>query len=178
MGKVSIGLRGWRFDEEAVFDGDGEIRPFDEVPEEARHRLVRLSSLLGEPCNACWLVHGEANVEQCNTGTVVYGEPLAEVLLCDDHEVDFLYWFREVGGHAHAGSADLQDEFHEWFADGGRAPDGYAGLDHVQREPDALSDAAGADDGDDGIPGVERQTEELDEAEQEALDVTLDDLDV
>jgi hypothetical protein len=179
MGKVSIGLRGWRFDEDAVFDADGAIRDLAAMPEDTRHRLVRLSALLGEPCNACWLVHGEENVEQCNTGTIVYGEPLAEVLLCEDHEADFLYWFREEGGEAYAGSADLQDEFHEWFLDGGRAPEGYAGLDHVDREPDALPDVAEEAGGRQcGLPEVEAQVDEMDEAEREALDLNLDELDV
>jgi len=177
MGKVSIGLRGWRFDEDHVFDEDGEIRDLDEMPEDTRYRVVRLSSLLGEPCSACWLVHGEANVEECNRGTIVYGEPLAEVLLCDDHEADFLYWFREEGGQAYAGSGDLQDEFHEWFLDGGRAPDEYGGIEHVQRHPDTLPDAAGERTSD-GIDAVEDQLDEMEEAEREALDVPLDDLDI
>jgi len=179
MGKVSIGLRGWRFDEADVFDEDGEFRPLGEMPEDARYRIVRLSSLLGEPCSACWLIHGEADIGECNPGTIVYGEPLAEVLLCGEHEADFLYWFHEEGGQQYAGSADLQDEFHEWFLDGGRAPEGYAGLDHVQAHPDELPDAAGeAADGGDGIPEVEEQLEEMEEAEREALSVDLEDLDV
>jgi hypothetical protein len=179
MSKVSIGLRGWRFEEEDVFDEDGTIRTLEEMPEGARNRIVRLSSLLGEPCNACWLIHGEANVEECNVGTIVYGEPLAEVLLCDEHEADFLYWFREEGGEAYAGSADLQDEFHEWFLDGCRAPEGYGGLEYVESEPDALPEVVeNAADGDEGIPEVEEQVAEMDEAEREALDVDLDDLDV
>ena len=175
MAKVSIGLRGWRFDEDEVFDADGEVRPFGEMDEDTRNRLVRLSALLGEPCNACWLIHGEDDIEQCNTGTIVYGEPLAEVLLCDDHEADFLYWFREEGGEEYAGSADLADAFHEWFADGGRAPEGYAGIDHVDEDPDALPDAAETAE---SIPEVDRQVAEMDEREREALDVDLDDLDV
>jgi len=175
MGKVSIGLRGWRFDEADVFDEDGAIRDVDEMPEDTRNRIVRLSSLMGEPCNACWLVHGEADIEECNPGTIVYGEPLAEVLLCNEHEADFLYWFRELGGTEFAGSGDLQDEFHEWFLDGGRAPEEYGGLDHVQRHPDTLSDS---EDGNEGIEAVEDQLDEMAEAEREALDVNLDDLDV
>jgi hypothetical protein len=176
MGKISIGLRGWRFDEHAVFDEDGEIRPLGEIPEEARHRIVRLSSLLGEPCSACWLIHGESSVEECNPGSIVYGEPLAEVLLCGDHEADFLYWFREEGGRQHAGTAALQDGFHEWFLAGGRAPEGYAGLEHVQQDPDTLSDAGDADEA--GVPDVERQLDEMEAAERDALGVDLDDLNV
>ena len=175
MGKISIGLRGWRFEEDEVFDAEGNVLPFGEIPEETRNRLIRLSALMGEPCNACWLVHGEENIDRCNRGTIVYGEPLAEVLLCDDHEADFLYWFREAGGDAFAGSARLPDEFHEWFVDGGRAPKGYAGLDHVDEEPDALPDAPEASE---SIPGVDEQVAEMDEREREALDVDLGDLDV
>ncbi len=178
MGKVSIGLRGWRFDEEDIFDGSGELRSLEEMPEDTRNRIVRLSSLMGEPCNACWLLHGEANIEACNPGTIVYGEPLGEVLLCTDHEADFLYWFREAGGERHAGSADLADEFHEWFLEGGRAPEGYAGLDHVQAHPDILPDAVEDEADSHGIPAVEEQIGEMAEAEREALDVDLGDLDV
>ncbi|PSQ58617.1 MAG: hypothetical protein BRD23_06430 [Halobacteriales archaeon SW_9_67_25] len=177
MGKVSIGLRGWRFDEEDVFDEDGEIRGLEEMPADTRHRIVRLSSLMGEPCNACWLLYGEDDIEQCNPGTIVYGEPLAEVLLCGDHEADFLYWFRELGGEEFAGSGVLADEFHEWFLDGGRAPDGYGGLDHVQRHPDALPNGADPTESE-SIDEVERQLDEMADAEREALDVDLDDLDV
>ncbi len=177
MGKVSIGLRGWRFDEADVFDEDGELRGLDEMPEDSRNRVVRLSSLVGEPCNACWLVHGEEHIEECNPGTIVYGEPLAEVLLCNEHEADFLYWFRELGGREFAGSADLQDQFHEWFLDGGRAPDPYGGLDHVQRHPDALPEGE-EPTGSGDLDEVERQLDEMADAEREALDLNLDELDV
>ncbi|MFT4923218.1 MAG: hypothetical protein ACI8XM_002444 [Haloarculaceae archaeon] len=179
MSKVSIGLRGWRFDEDEVFDENGQIRPIDEMDEDTRNRLLRLSAIMGEPCSACWLLHGEEDIDQCRSASIVYGEPLAEVLLCDEHEADFLYWFREAGGEEFAGRAALQDEFHEWFLDGGRAPEGYAGLDHVDREPDALPDAAStAADRDQGIPELEEQVEEMDDREREALDVDLDDLNV
>lgn len=173
MAKVSIGLRGWRFDEDEVFDEDGEIRPIDEIPEDARNRLIRLSSIMGEPCSACWLIHGEENLEQCNVGTIVYGEPLAEVLLCDEHETDFIYWFREEGGEQYAGSSDLQDAFHEWFLEGNRAPESYPGLRHVDEEPDALPDAVGEA----GIAGVECQVDDPGE-QGEPLNVDTDNLDV
>jgi hypothetical protein len=178
MSKISIGLRGWRFDEDEIFDEDDRIRPLSEMDEDTRNRLVRLSSILGEPCSACWLIHGEQNIEQANAGTIVYGEPLAEVLLCDEHEPDFLYWFREEGGSEYAGSADLQEAFHEWFADGGRAPEGYAGLQYVDEAPDELPDIPDDPDERDGIPEVEQQVSELDDAEEDALDLDLDDLDV
>ena len=40
MGKVSIALRGWRFDEAAVFTNDGELRPLDEMDQDTRERIV------------------------------------------------------------------------------------------------------------------------------------------
>ena len=140
MGKVSIGLRGWRFDEEDVFTDEGTWRPLEEIPKEPRHRLVRLQVVIGRPCHACYLIHGEEDKRRCREAAIVYGEPLEEVLLCEQHEPDFLYWFREEGGEALAGEEGLKDEFHEWFADGGRAPDGYAGVEHVETDPTALPD--------------------------------------
>jgi hypothetical protein len=174
MAKVSIGLRGWRFDEDAVFGADGRFRPLDEMTADDRERLVRLVDLVERPCSACYLVHGA--LQPCRRATVVYGEPGAEVLLCDAHEPDFVYWYREAGGSAHRGEARLRRAFHDWFDGGGHAPDGYAGLDHVETDPDELPDppdaaelrteleagveleridlrsAAGGDDGDDGAP--------------------------
>ena len=138
MAKVSVGLRGWRFEESDIFTADGEVKPLDEIPEDPRARLLRLQSLVAEPCDACYLVHGEAEKRRCNEATIVYGEPLEEVLLCADHEADFLYWFREAGGDAFAGEDRFRDEFHEWFADGGRAPAEYGGLDHVDTDPETL----------------------------------------
>jgi hypothetical protein len=174
MAKVSIGIRGWRFDEDAVFDDDGEVRSLAEMPEDTRNRLIRLTSILSEPCDACWLIHGEDDIEQANQVEIVYGEPLAEVVLCSDHEPDFLYWFREEGGSQYAGTATFQEQFHEWFDDGNRAPEGYAGLDHVEDDPDSLPDVSGEDE----LEEVEEQVSELDEAERDALDLNLDDLDV
>ncbi|MFO7923096.1 MAG: hypothetical protein R6U58_05330 [Bacteroidales bacterium] len=46
---MSVGLRGWRFDEEEIFTDDGELKPLDEIPEEPRERLFRLVSLVEEP---------------------------------------------------------------------------------------------------------------------------------
>jgi len=140
MAKVSIGLRGWRFEEDEVFTADGEFKPLDEIPEEPRERLVRLTYLVEKPCDACYLIHGEADVAQCRPAAIVYGGPNEEVLLCASHEADFLYWYREAGGTAHRGEPTFRDAFHEWFADGGRAPDGYAGLDHVETDPETLPD--------------------------------------
>jgi hypothetical protein len=140
MAKVSIGLRGWRFDEEEVFTEDGEFRPLEEMSADTSERLQRLVSLVEEPCDACYLVYGEAEKRRCNQATIVYGEPMEEVVLCDDHEADFLYWYREAGGKAYRGEEEFRDVFHEWFAGGGRAPDGYAGIDHVETAPDALPD--------------------------------------
>ena len=138
MTKVSIGLRGWRFDESAVFTDDDEFRPLEELPDDTRRRLVRLTYLQGKPCDACYLIHGEADKKRCNEAEIVYGEPMEEVLLCPDHEADFLYWYREAGGSDAAGSETFRDEFHEWFAAGNRAPDGYGGLDHVDTDPASL----------------------------------------
>ncbi len=59
-------------------------------------------------------------------------------LLCEHHEPDFLYWFREEDGRDLVGDAVFADAFHEWFAAGGRAPDGYGGLEYVDTEPDEL----------------------------------------
>lgn len=135
MGKVSIGLQGWRFEESAVFTDEGDYRPFDEMDADTRRRLVRLSVIVGAPCGACWLAYDDR--ERQREAEYVYGEPLAEVLLCATHEPDFVYWFREAGGDEHAGVDDFDDRFHEWYLDGGRAPDGYEGMEYVD-EGDAL----------------------------------------
>jgi hypothetical protein len=161
MGKVSIALRGWRFDEEAVFDEDDHIRPLEEVDEATRERLIRLRVVAGEPCDACYLLH-EAKAD-CNVARIVYGEPLGEVLLCPDHEADFLYWFREEDGSDHKGQSHFADVFHEWFAAGNRAPDGYGGLDHVDTEPDRIP----APDLGEDVPELEAALADIDE---EALD--------
>jgi len=128
MDKVSIGLQGWRFDEAEVFTEDGDYRPFDEMDGDTRRRLVRLSVVVGAPCDACWLL---SDAEDHREAEYVYGEPLSEVLLCAAHEPDFVYWFREAGGDRHAGSEEFDDRFHEWFLDGGRAPEGYDGMEYV-----------------------------------------------
>ncbi|WP_435182590.1 hypothetical protein [Halobellus sp. EA9] len=138
MAKVSIGLRGWRFDEREVFTDEGEFRPLDEVPDDTRRRLIRLTYLQGKPCDACYLIHGEADKKRANQAEIVYGEPMEEVLLCAEHEADFLYWFREAGGSDAAGTETFRDEFHEWFAAGNRAPEGYGGLEHVETDPGGL----------------------------------------
>ncbi|WP_336023181.1 hypothetical protein [Halobellus salinisoli] len=138
MAKVSIGLRGWRFDEKEVFTDEGEFRPLDSVTDETRKRLIRLTYLQEKPCDACYLLHGEAEKRRCNQAEIVYGEPMEEVLLCSEHEADFLYWFREEDGSEAAGTETFRDQFHEWFLDGDRAPDGYGGLEHVDTDPDTL----------------------------------------
>jgi len=140
MAKVSVGLRGWRFDESAVFTSDGEFRPLDEMDDDDRERLFRLATLVEKPCDACYLIHGEEGMERCRRAEVVYGEPGDEVVLCTDHEADFVYWFREAGGDAHRGDPELRDAFHGWFADGGRAPEGYVGVEHVDTAADDLPD--------------------------------------
>ena len=173
MAKLSIGLRGWRFDESDVFDQGGELRPLDEIPEDARHRLLRLTAIVGEPCDACWLETG-GDSREMNQAAVVYGEPVAEVLLCRDHEPDFLYWFAECGGEAYAGSEALPERFHEWFDDGGRAPEGYEGIEHVDRDPDAVPEPGRPDE----LDEVEDRVGAMSDEERAAIDLDLDDLDV
>ena len=140
MAKVSIGLRGWRFEESEVFDEAGRFRPLSEMPQDTADRLSRLSALAATPCDACYLLFGEAEIAKCNVAEVVYGEPMAEVTLCADHERDFLYWFREAGGDEFRGDTGMRDAFHEWFDDGGRAPEDYAGIEHVETDPENLPD--------------------------------------
>ena len=151
MSKVSVGLRGWRFEEDEVFTEDGDVRPFDEMREDTRRRLVRIGVLYGSPCDACWLIHGDDNLEACNEATVVYGEPLSEVTLCDEHEPDFMYWFREAGGIEHAETERFEDAFHEWFVGGARAPDGYGGVEHVDTDPRALPETEMPDPDDEDL---------------------------
>ena len=146
MGKVSIGLRGWRFDEDEIFTDAGGWKPLEEIPKEPRHRLVRLQVVMNKPCDACYLIHGEENKRQCRPASIVYGEPLDEVLLCDEHEADFLFWFRERGGASIAGEETFRDAFHEWFDDGGRAPDDYGGMEHVEEAPEELPDLRDPED--------------------------------
>jgi hypothetical protein len=138
MGKVSIGLYGWRFDESELFTDDDEWRPLESMSADTRTRLLRLQTVIGKPCDACYLIHGEAEKRRCREAAVVYGEPMDEVVLCRDHERDFLFWFRERGGRSLAGQETFRDAFHEWFDDGGRAPDGYEGIEHVDESPGDL----------------------------------------
>jgi len=175
MGKVSIGLRGWRFDEDDVFAADGTVRPLDNMPEDTRQRILRLSGLMEEPCDCCYLEYGDAQVRQCRPAQVIYGEPMGEVLLCSVHETDFVHWFRAAGGRRFAGETELKDRFHEWFADGGRAPDGFEGVEHVEEDPD---DAPEAPDPSEELPGLEAELRALAPGERDALDVDLSDLDL
>jgi hypothetical protein len=138
MGKVSIALKGWRFDEEAVFDEDGGFRPLSEMDDDTRLRLNRLTTLREKPCDACWLVHGQEERERCRPADYVYGEPHAEVLVCQQHLPDFSYWYLEEGGDAYRGKIAFQDAFHEWFDAGNRAPDGYEGIQHETTEPESV----------------------------------------
>ena len=140
MAKVSIGLRGWRFEEDEIFTDDEELKPLDEIPEDPRERLLRLVSLVEEPCDVCYLDYGEEEINRCNQAEIVYGEPEGEVLLCPEHEPDLLYWFREEGGSEYKGSVEFADRFHEWVAAGNEAPEGYASVEHVDEDPDGLPD--------------------------------------
>ena len=145
MGKVSIGMLGWRFDEEEILDDNGEFRPLPEMPPDARERIIRLDVIYNAPCHACWLIHGDENIESCNTARYVYGEPLSEVILCEEHEPDFVYWFREDGGDEHRHDDDFEEAFYKWFLEGNRAPDGYEGMEYVQTDPEDLPKPPTAD---------------------------------
>lgn len=138
MAKVSIGLRGWRFDEEAVFTPDGEFRPIEEIPPADRDRLRRLTVLVEAPCYACWAIHGDEAIDRCNVPGAVWGEPFDEVLVCPDHELDFRYWFQEAGGDEHIDTGAFRDAFLDWFRAGNRAPEAYEPIEHVDTNPTDL----------------------------------------
>jgi hypothetical protein len=175
MGKVSIALRGWRFDEEEVFTEDGELRSIDQVSPDTRDRLVRLSVVAGQPCDACWLIHGDENLRDCNVARVVYGEPLHEVVLCDEHEADFLYWYQRAGGSQYKGDGErFQSEFQSWFADGNRAPEDYGGVDHVETDPDSVPQPEPEVEQD----SLEEAIAQLDDEEREKLETDFSDLDI
>lgn len=146
MGKVSVGLRGWRFDEDDIFTDDEQFKPLDAIPADPRQRLLRLLSLVEKPCDVCYLHHGEAEKARCNRATVVYGEPLDEVLLCDDHEPDFIYWYQHAGGSDLRGNPHFADQFHEWVEDGNRAPDSFGRVEHVETDPESLPDLPDPDE--------------------------------
>lgn len=163
MGKVSIALHGWRFDEDELFDQDGEFRPLSELDPDTRKRLVRLTALREKPCDACWLIHGDEEIHRCNVAQYVYGEPLAEVVVCEDHIDDFYYWFQDDGGAKHRGTDRFQEAFHEWFAAGNRAPPEFPGVEHTATDPETVPDP------DPPEPGV--FTVELPEEEQVEIDL-------
>jgi hypothetical protein len=140
MGKVSVGLRGWRFEESEIFTDSEEFKPLKEIPEDPRQRLLRLSRLIEQPCDACYLIHGEADKQRCNRSAFVYGEPMDEVVLCADHEPAFIYWYQNAGGSDLRGEPEFADAFHQWFADGNRPPEGFGGVDHVETDPETLPD--------------------------------------
>ncbi len=140
MGKVSVGLRGWRFNEDEIFTDDEQFKPLEEIPTDPKQRLLRLLTLVDKPCDGCYLLHGEANKRQCNPAEFVYGEPMDEVLLCADHEPDFIYWYQEAGGSDLRGDEAFADRFHQWFADGNRAPEAFGGTEVVETDPEALPD--------------------------------------
>lgn len=175
MGKVSVALRGWRFDEEDVFTEEGELRPIDRMDPDTRERLVRLTVIAGSPCDACWLIHGDENLEQCNVADVVYGEPLHEVVLCPEHERDLVYWFQHEGGRDLVGDGEaFEEEFYDWFDAGNRAPDSFEGPEHVETDPEKVPDPNPEIE----MPTLEEELESMDQEELEALDVDLDDLDL
>jgi hypothetical protein len=171
MSKVSIGLRGWRFDEREVFDEEGNFRSLSEMSPDTRDRIGRLMEVVNNPCDACWLI--EEDEQNCRTASVVYGEPLREVVLCNQHELDFLYWFREEDGRDLIGEDVFSNAFRQWFADGGRAPEGYAGLEHVDTDPDTIPEPKSAEE----MPSIEEEIAALSDEERESLDIDLDAID-
>ncbi|RJX45186.1 hypothetical protein DM826_00370 [Halonotius aquaticus] len=140
MGKVNVGLRGWRFAEDDIFNDDGMFKQLEEIPKDDRQRLLRLVSLVEKPCDACRLIHGEEEIHRARQAAVVYGEPNDEVVLCTDHEADFLYWYQNDGGSEHRGTAAFDDAFEEWFDNGGRAPEEFEAVEHVETDPEGLPD--------------------------------------
>jgi len=138
MSKISIGLRGWRFDESTVFTDTGEFRPLESMPDDDRQRLLRLNVLIDEPCDVCQLTIGAEDIGRCRPAAIVYGEPGAEVLVCDPHEPTFIHWYREAGGADLAGTAAFQASFHRWVAAGNRAPAEYRGLEYIEEDPAAV----------------------------------------
>ncbi len=144
MGKVSVGLRGWRFNEDEIFTDDEQFKPLDEIPKDPKQRLLRLLTLVDKPCDCCYLIHGERDKKQCNPAAFVYGEPMDEVLLCADHEPDFIYWYQEAGGSELRGKETFADAFHQWFADGNRAPEAFGGTEVVETDPEALPELPNA----------------------------------
>jgi len=146
MGKVSVGLRGWRFEEADIFNDDGMFKELAEIPEDDRKRLLRLVSLVEQPCDACRLIHGEEEIHRATQAAIVYGEPNNEVVLCDDHETDFIYWYQEAGGSEYRGTDEFDDAFEAWFGDGGRAPEEFGSVDHVETDPETLPDPPDAEE--------------------------------
>lgn len=123
--KVCIGLRGWKFDPDNIFDAEGDMKPIDEIPEDDRLRVVRLREIIGNACHVCMLRNPEEGWDAWRKADAVYGEPTHEVLVCDEHEKEFLYWFWDEGGEEYKGENELQTRFHDWVEEGGEAPAGY-----------------------------------------------------
>ena len=146
MGKVNVGLRGWRFAEADIFTDEGLFKQLEEIPKDDRQRLLRLVSLVEKPCDACRLIHGEDEIHRARQAAVVYGEPNDEVVLCADHEADFLYWYQNDGGSEYRGSAAFDDAFEEWFDNGGRAPEEFETVEHVETDPEGLPDPPDAEE--------------------------------
>ena len=138
MSKVSVGLRGWRFEESEIFADDGTFKPLEEIPLDPRQRLIRLTTLMEKPCDACYLEHGNENIRRCREAAIVYGEPMGEVILCAQHEPDFMYWYQHEDGSQFRGEEEFADAFHEWYAAGNRSPAEYGTVEHVDTDPDNL----------------------------------------
>lgn len=175
MNKVNIGLRGWRFEEAEVFGDDGRVRPIGTMPDDTKTKVLRLAERIGDPCDACWLEWGRDDPSRCRQGEAIYGEPGGEVLVCRTHEPDFIYWFREEGGADLAGDVAFGEAFHDWYVDGGRAPEGYEGIEHVDEDPDGVPTAP---DPNEALPGLEEEIKRIDEEDLSGLDIDLDEFDV
>lgn len=120
--KICIGLRGWKFDIQEVLDKNGELKALEEMSEEDKVRIIRLSEIIGNACHVCMLKNPEEGWDVWEKATVVYGEPTSEVLLCDKHESIFEHWFFNEGGKAYKGKEELQEKFHNWIKNSGFSP--------------------------------------------------------
>jgi hypothetical protein len=138
MGKVSVGLYGWCFNESDIFNESGHFIPLSEMPLDTSRRMSRLTSIIGSPCDICWSIHGDKDLSLCEVARVVYGEPFEEVLLCFNHEKDFIYWFREEMGFEQSEKPEFKNMFYDWFSNSNGAPDSYTGIEHVSTDQSSL----------------------------------------
>ncbi len=115
---------------------DGRVRPLR--PGAGNSPAVRvLAERVSTPVTPAGLFTA-TKTSNSATSRIVYGEPMGEVLVCSDHEADFLYWFREEGGEPTAAKR-RSAEFHEWFQGGNRVHRMEHSDVHVQRTPAEVS---------------------------------------